>query len=103
MEDGEPLSVDKLCSADRPSIYAAGIAVAHCLKKGDFAVLGKDALGRVIIMPPSTYEIKAKCVVPDSDLDLLPEEKALEVMVREERSEEAMLAYLQRRGSTDAG
>jgi len=94
----QDLMADLLCSGDRPSVYAAGMTVAHALRASGISILAVDALGRVVIVPPSSVSVTRPVRVPDPDLDALEEGEAIRVMVSEGRSEDEMMAYLKRRG-----
>lgn len=96
-EKDEILTVDRLCSGDRPSAYVAGMVVAHALKKGKAAVLMVNALGRVVLMPPESVKILAQPKLQDSELNELEEEAALQLLLQENRPDEEIVEYLKRR------
>lgn len=100
------LTLDKLCSGDRPSILAAGMLVANALKKDPCALIAVNALGHVILRHPATYSVLVPPLVQDETLDQLTEDEAILVMAREDRSEVDILDYLKRRiaraGAPDA-
>lgn len=73
------------------------MAVAHSLKGLGTCVMVVDALGRVIVLPPSKVKILARVLVPDADLNSLTEEEAISVMLKEGRSDVEMLSYLTNR------
>lgn len=91
------LSIQKLQEADRPSIIAAGMAVAHALKEMGTCTMVVDALGRVIVLPPSKVKILTRVLVPDSALNLLSEDEAISVMIKEGRNDAEMMTYLKNR------
>lgn len=93
----QDLLVDRLCSGDRPSVYAAGMVVAQSLKTHGVSILVGDALGRVVVLSPAAVSITSPPRVPDSDLNSLSEEESLSVMVLEGRTDDEMVAYLRRR------
>jgi len=95
----EEIVLDKLSSGDRPSIYAAGLAAAQSLKKTGMAVLMADVLGRVFLLPPEAVEIKTRPRVRDEELNLLPEDAAIQLLVRQGDEEESILQYLKRRNA----
>jgi hypothetical protein len=96
-ESEEPLLAEKLKSLDRPSVVIAGMVVAHSLKISPAAVLMVDVLGRVVAMPPGSVKILTHPRISDAELDEMEEREALDIMVREERTEEEMMAYLRKR------
>lgn len=93
----EELTAEKLCSLDKPSVYVAGMVVAKMLQKMPMAVLMVDVLGRVVVMPPESVQVLHRPKLLDADLDALSEEEAITVMLKEERTEEEIVAYLKRR------
>lgn len=93
----QSLRADKLCTGDRPSIIAAGMAVAHMIKEAGCCLMAVDAMGRVVVCPQSSFSLIAKPKVSESDLNGLSEEDAIGVMVREGRSDEEILSYLKTR------
>lgn len=100
-ERTEELIVDRLCSGDRPSVYVAGMVIAHALKTSKTVTLAVDVLGRVVVVPPSQVELKSRILVGDDVLDELGEDDAIGLMLREERTEDEILAYLGRRSGRD--
>lgn len=97
MAESEDLTVDKLCSGDRPSLYITGMVVAHALKKSRTVTLGVDVLGRVRVVAPDGVELKKPLWIHDEELNALSEDDAIRIMVKEERSEDDILGYLTRR------
>jgi hypothetical protein len=95
----EVLLSDRLCSGDRPSVVAAGMTLAHALRKGKVAVFMVDALGQVVLMPPASVQVLSPPLVTTQDLDALPEDEAIALMVQEERAEADILKYLSSRSS----
>lgn len=90
----EVLVADKLCSGDRPSVMAAGMTMAHALRKGRVAVFMVDALGQVVLMPPSSVEVLHMPLVTVDQLDALTEDEAIALMVGEGREEDTIMKYL---------
>lgn len=99
MEEQEDLLLDKLASGDRPAIYAAGLVCARSLKETGVAVLMPDVLGRIHLLPIEVLEIKRRPRVGDEELHKMPEDLALQVLVKQEDSEDAIVEYLKRRAS----
>ena len=95
----EVLKVDRLCSGDRPSVMAAGMTVAQSLRKDKIAVFMVDVLGQVVLMPPNSVEIKGKPLLSEQDLDAVPEDESIALMVTEGRDEGAIMAYLSSRSA----
>lgn len=96
LEDQE-LTLDRLASGDRPSILALGVSGAESLKRTKMAVFMVDVLGRVQIMAPSAVSVLAPPRVSDEELDSYDEERAINVMVAQNDSEEVILTYLSSR------
>jgi hypothetical protein len=99
-ESEEDLVLDKLASGDRPALYAAGMVAAHSLKESGVAVLMLDVLGRVHLVPKQFVEIKRKPKLSDEELHALSEDEALALLVKQEETEESILAYLRRRAAS---
>jgi hypothetical protein len=102
----EVLLVDPLCSGDRPSVLAAGMTLAHALRKGKVAVFMVDALGQVVLMPPESIQVLHNPFVLNADLDALEEDEAIALMVSEGREDSAIMAYLagrNKRGISNGG
>jgi hypothetical protein len=98
----EILLVDKLCSGDRPSIYVAGMLVAHALQKGKFAVFTQNVLGEVVMLPSSIVKVSHPvALLVDEALDKYAEDEALTLMIKEGRHEDDILAYIERRRSRE--
>ena len=95
----EILLTDKLCSGDRPSVVAAGMTLAQALRKSRIAVFMVDALGQVVLMPPSSIQVLSKPLVTVSDLDAMNEDEAIALMVTEGRTEEGIMEYLSARSA----
>ena len=95
----EVLLADRLCSGDRPSVVAAGMTLAHALRKGKVAVFMVDALGQVVLMPSDSVEVKRGPLVTVQDLDALSEDEAITLMVTEGREEHAIMEYLSSRNA----
>ena len=101
MSDEEDLLLEKLSVGDRPSIYAAGLVCARSLKENGIAVLMTDVLGRVHLLPGEVVEVKRRPKVTDEELNQIPEDDALRLLVLQGESEDAVIEYLKRRVSTD--
>jgi hypothetical protein len=99
----EVLLADPLCSGDRPSVLAAGMTLAHALRKGKVAVFMVDALGQVVLMPPDSVAVLRHPFVTDQDLDAMGEDEAIALMVSEERRDEDIVKYLAGRSSRGLG
>ncbi len=98
-EKDEVLTLDRLASGDRPSIYVAGMTVAQALRKSKVAVLAVNALGRVVLLPPNAVKILSPPKLTDVELNELDEDAALQALFQEERPEEDIVEYLKRRES----
>jgi hypothetical protein len=98
-EEQEDLLLDKLIAGDRPATYAAGLVCARALKEEGIAVLMPDVLGRIHLLPMEVLEIKRRPRIPDEELHRMPEDLALQVLVKQEESEDAIVEYLKRRAS----
>ena len=95
----EVLLADPLCSGDRPSVLAAGMTLAHALRKGKVAVFMVDALGQVVLMPPDSVSVIRRPLVTDQDLDAIGEDEAISLMVSEGREDGDIVKYLSRRSA----
>lgn len=93
----EELTVDKLASGDRPSIYALGLVGAQAIREGGIAVFMTDILGRVQLMSPEAIKIVSKPRITDKELDSLSEDEAIQILTAQEDSEETILSYLKER------
>ena len=102
-EREEELTVARLSSGDKPSIYTAGMIVAHALKTSKTVTLGVDILGRVVVVPPSHVAVHVSFYLSDETLNTFEETKAIELMLQENRSEQEMVSYLTRRSETTNG
>lgn len=92
------LTVDRLVSGDRPSVFFLGMVGAHAIRKDQMAVFMVDVLGRVHLMPPSAVRVLAKPRVKEEELTALTEDEAIQVLIKQGDSEEEILKYLARRG-----
>ena len=92
------LTVDRLVTGDRPSIFFMGMVGAHAIRKDSMAVFMVDVLGRVHLMPPTAVKVLASPRVTEQELDALTEDEAIAVLVKQGDSEEEILKYLARRG-----
>lgn len=93
----EILLADRLCSGDRPSVMVAGMTLAHALRKGKVAVFMVDALGQVVLMPSESIKVLVQPHVTTQDLDAMPEDEAIALMVSENRTESDIMNYLSSR------
>jgi hypothetical protein len=96
-ERDEVLTLDRLASGDRPSVFIAGMALGQALQKTKVAVFAINALGHVVLMPPGSIKVLSKPKVKDEELHSLSEDDALQVMLKEERSEAEIIEYLKKR------
>ena len=96
-EQDQVLKMDQLLSGDRPSLMVMGMVVARSLEKFGMAVILSNALGNIVALPPSAVSVLAKPLVKDEDLNHLPEEEAIALMVKEKRNDDGILEYLSRR------
>lgn len=97
------IQAERLMSGDQPSVMAAGIYAAASIRKLGMVVMMVDVLGRVHTMPPEAIRVLARPRINDDELDLMDEDTAIEVMVKQENSEEEILAYLKRRKEKSDG
>lgn len=102
MAEEEDLLLDKLVTGDRPSVYAAGLVCARALKEVGVAVLMADVLGRVHLLPGEVIEIKRRPQIGDQELHQMSEDVALQVLVKQNETEETIMAYLKRRMSASS-
>jgi hypothetical protein len=93
----KPLSVDALAVGDRAAIFALGIAGAEALKQWGLAVFAVDVLGQVQILHPSAIQLLVKPRIKDEELDKMDETNAIQVMLAQSDSEEAIRTYLHNR------
>lgn len=91
------LTVDRLVSGDRPSIFFFGMVGAHAIRKDQIAVFMVDALGRVCLMPPESVKVLQKPVISDEELNALEEDDAIRLLVNQGDSEDSIIKYLSRR------
>lgn len=96
----EELTIERLVSGDRPSLYMLGMVGAQSIRETKMAVFMVDVLGRVRIMPPEAVEVRIPPKVSDDDLNQLSEDEAIRVKVAEGEDEEEILKYLKRRSET---
>jgi hypothetical protein len=99
----EVLRAERLVSGDQPSIIAAGIYAAASIRQLGMAVLMVDALGRVHTMPADAVRVLAHPRIQDDELDLMDEDTAIEVMLKQEDPEDVILGYLKRRKEKSDG
>lgn len=97
----EELSLDKLVSGDRPSLYALGFATSQALKQMRSAVLMVDALGRVRLMPKESVSILVMPRIEDEELNSLDEDQAIHLLSAQGDTEAMILEYLSRRKSIE--
>lgn len=88
------MTVDRLVSGDRPSLYFFGMVGAQAISKDQLAVFMVDALGRVCLMPPSAVQVLQRPKIHDDELDLLPENAAIQVLLKQGETEEYIENYL---------
>jgi hypothetical protein len=93
----EQLVLDKLAAGDRPSIYIAGVVAAEALKKFGMAVLMTDVLGRVHLVPNAAVKVLKKPRLSEDELNDLEESEAINIMLKQEDTEDSVIAYLHRR------
>jgi hypothetical protein len=93
----EVLRVEKLCSGDRPSVYAAGMLLAHTLKQSNLAVISVDVLGQIVLLPSNSVRLLSPVRVRDDDLDALPEDDAINLMAKEGRETDEIMSYIKSR------
>ena len=98
-EQEEDLVLDKLVSGDRPSLYAAGMVAAQSLKEVGIAVFMLDVLGRVHLVPPQFVEVARKPRLKDDELHELAEDEAMALLIKQQDSEDSILAYMARRAA----
>jgi len=98
-EREEELTVAKLTTGDRPSLYMLGMVGAQSIRQAKMAVFMVDVLGRVRIMPTEAVKVLLPPKISEEELDALPEDNAIQVKVAEGESEEEILGYLRRRYS----
>lgn len=96
-EINEELSIDKLSSGDRSSLYALGMAASQALKQTSTAVLMVDILGRVRLMPPSSVRVLTPPRIEDEELHTLDEDQAIHLLSSQGDTEQMILEYLSRR------
>lgn len=97
----EDLSLDKLSSGDRPSIYVLGMAASQALKQTKTAVLMVDVLGRVRLMPPDSVRVLRVPRIEDIELNALDEDQAIHLLSLQGDTEAMILEYLSRRKSIE--
>jgi hypothetical protein len=95
----QELTVEKLTTGDKPSLFMFGMVGAQSIRKTKMAVFMVDVLGRVRIMPPEAVQVLIPPRVSNEDLAQLSEEQAIEVKLAEGASEEEIIEYLRRRAS----
>jgi hypothetical protein len=97
----EELSLDKLSSGDRPSLYALGFAASQALKQTKSAVLMVDALGRVRLMSSDSVKVLKPPRIEDDELNSLDEDQAIHLLSSQGDTEAMILEYLSRRKSVE--
>lgn len=95
----EELTIDKVASGDRPSLFVLGLAASQALKQTKCAVLMVDMLGRVRLMPTDSIKVVSTPRIDDSDLHHLSEDDAINILILQGDSEDQILSYLYRRKS----
>ena len=96
-EREEELSFDKVCSGDKPSLYALGLAVSAMLRGAKHAVVMVDALGRVVLMPEDSISVLRTPRLSDEELHAYPQEAALQLLILQGDTEDQIVEYLGRR------
>lgn len=91
------LTVDRLVSGDRPSVFFFGMVGAHAIRKDQMAVFMVDVLGRVCLMPPESVRILQQPTLTDEELDSMPEDEAIQLLIKQGDSEDSIVQYLSRR------
>lgn len=97
LQEQVEMTLDRLLGGDRTAALFLGLLVAKVLKRDRTAVLTVDALGRVCLMPPSAIEILKPYKIPDEELDSLPEDAAIQIMVAQGDTESRIIDYLAKR------
>ena len=95
----EKLTLDKLKVKDVPSIHALGLAGAEALKAYGMAVFMPDVLGQIHVVTPSFVTVNESPRVPDSDLDEIGEDSAIQVMTAQGDKEDTIVNYLRGRAT----
>lgn len=96
-EREEELTVERLTTGDRPSLYMLGMVGAQSIRKTRMAVFMVDVLGKVRIMPPEAVSVLVRPKISDEDLNKMSEDEAIKVKIAEEETEEEIMQYLKRR------
>lgn len=97
----EELTIDKVSSGDRPSLYALGLAVSAALKGTSTAVVMVDVLGRVRLMPSDAVSVLRTPKLTDEELHAFQEEYALQLLAAQGDSDEEIMEYLARRKAAE--
>jgi len=90
----ETVTVDRLVTGDRPSLYFVGMAAANAIRMDEMAVFMVDALGRVLLMPPSSIQVIHRPKVKEEELDQMSESVAINILLKQGESEESITSYL---------
>lgn len=91
------ITKDTLASGDRSSLFYFAMTGSFAIQKDDMVVFMVDALGRVVLMPPSAVQVLSKPRILDDELNTFTEEQAISIMLKQGDSEETIIAHLQQR------
>lgn len=95
--EGTELTIDLLVTGDRPSILYFGMVGAHAIRKDELAIFMVDAKGRVCLMPPSSVQILERPRIKEEELNALPEEEAIHLLLKQGDNDDQIMQYLGRR------
>ncbi len=93
----EELTLDKVLSGDRPSLFALGLAVSQILKQSKQAVLMVDVLNRIRLMPNDSIKVLSTPRIDDDELHTYSEDEAINILLSQGDSEEQIISYLSKR------
>lgn len=96
-EQEEELTLDRLASGDRPSLYALGMVAAHSLQIYGSVFFAVDVLGRVQVLPPQSVKMLRGPMVEEETLDRMEEADAINTLLSQGQSEAEVGLYLQAR------
>jgi len=91
------LELADLKNANKSAMLAAGVVLGEALSRDRIAIFMLDAVDKVVLMDSLSVKILTVPKVSDEDLDKLGDDRAIEIMTRELRSEGEILSYLERR------
>lgn len=89
-------------SGDRESLLVLGLVTARAIKELGVAVLMRDSLGRVRLMPSETVQVLKKPKLEEDVLDSYTVDEAVQIMLAQENTEDEIIAYLSGREERDA-